>query len=101
MFASLQCAIGALLLAFHIAAQDVSVSLYPTVDPARLAQAFNISEDCLEALYVVTTISLIFHSCIRRTPESIKQLPIQIARLARMASMMVEIVRLDDLRNFF
>ncbi|KAL9580260.1 MAG: hypothetical protein Q9212_004601 [Teloschistes hypoglaucus] len=50
MFAYLQCTIGALLLAYRVTAQDVSVSLYPTVDPGRLAQAFNISEDCLEAL---------------------------------------------------
>lgn len=50
MFASLQRVVGPLLLAYHVTAQDVSVSLYPTVDPARLAQAFNISEDCLEAL---------------------------------------------------
>ena len=50
MFASLQCTISTFLLACYVTAQDVSVSLYPTVDPARLAQAFNISEDCLEAL---------------------------------------------------
>ena len=50
MLASLQSTIGALLLACQVATQDVSFSLYPTVDPAHLAQAFNISEDCLEAL---------------------------------------------------
>ena len=50
MFVPLQWTIGALLLAYHATAQDVSFSLYPTVDPASLAQAFNISEDCLEAL---------------------------------------------------
>lgn len=50
MFASLQCTIGAILLAYHVTTHDVSFSLYPTVDPARLAQTFNISEDCLEAL---------------------------------------------------
>ena len=50
MFASLLYSIGALLLAYHVTAQDVSFSLYPTVDPASLAKAFNISEDCLEAL---------------------------------------------------
>ena len=50
MFVSSQWTIGALLLAYHATAQDVSFSLYPTVDPAGLAQAFNISEDCLEAL---------------------------------------------------
>lgn len=50
MFAYLQCTIGALLLAYRVTAQDVFVSLYPTVDSGRLAQAFNISEDCLEAL---------------------------------------------------
>ena len=50
MFASLQFTLGAVLLAYHVTAQDVSFSLYPTVEPARLAQALNISEDCLEAL---------------------------------------------------
>ena len=50
MFTSLQRTIAALLFAFYVTAQDVSFSLYPTVDPASLAQAFNISEDCLEAL---------------------------------------------------
>lgn len=50
MFAFFQYTIGALLIAYHVTAQDVSFSLYPTVDPTRLAQAFNISEDCLEAL---------------------------------------------------
>ena len=44
---------GLLLFASPMAAQDVedvSVSLYPTVDPVSLAQALNISDDCLDAL---------------------------------------------------
>ncbi|KAL8836527.1 MAG: hypothetical protein Q9170_002882 [Blastenia crenularia] len=50
MFGLSPRAIPTLIFAFVAVAQDMSVSLYPTVDPSRLAQAFNISEDCLEAL---------------------------------------------------
>ena len=41
---------AALLLAGLSAAQNASFSLYPTVDPDKLAAAFNISVDCLDAL---------------------------------------------------
>jgi hypothetical protein len=40
--------VGVALLASHATAQ--SFSLYPTVDPSSLANAFNISVDCLDAL---------------------------------------------------
>lgn len=40
--------VGALLLASPLTAQNVS--LYPTIDPFSLAQALNISLDCLDAL---------------------------------------------------
>ena len=43
-------AIHILLHAARVTAQSVSVSLYPTVDPVSLAQALNISNDCLDAL---------------------------------------------------
>ncbi|KAK4210757.1 carbohydrate-binding module family 50 protein [Rhypophila decipiens] len=41
---------GLLLVVGLSAAQNSSFSLYPTVDPDRLASAFNISVDCLDAL---------------------------------------------------
>ena len=43
--------IGVLLLTSHAVAQNFS--LYPTVDEVSLATALNISDDCLEALWVL------------------------------------------------
>lgn len=50
MLGPLLCTLGTILLVRCVAAQTASVSLYPTVDPVSLATAFNISNDCLEAL---------------------------------------------------